>query len=127
MNGCDYLFHLESATLTHRYTIKATVICETGHHITLELFTSALKHAEGKSFCHITITENAAGYTGLDAVDNTNGTGTVTGTVNGITADKKSPTGSILCPEESTTEASLSQDVLIKGMNGGKETAISLS
>jgi hypothetical protein len=129
MNGCDYTFDLEGTTPgVDTYTVRATVVCPTGKHITITIFASAAKHTSNEPFCHITITENAAGYLGLHATDTTNGKIDITGTVTGISADKKSPTGSILCPEETTNTATLAQDVTVTGKNNaGEATSISLS
>lgn len=114
MNGCDYVFDLEGTTGKGGYGVKATVICPEGKDITITIFSSSTKHTEGKPFCHITITESATGYAGLEA-KNTGGHIAITGTIAGITAHKKSPTGSILCPEETDSKVSLDQDMTIEG------------
>jgi hypothetical protein len=129
MNGCDYTFDLKETTPgVDTYTVRATVICPKDKHITITIFATAAKHTSNEPFCHVTITENAAGYLGLHATDTTNGKIDITGTVAGISADKKSPTGSILCPEETTNTAELTQDVTVEGKNeAGGATTISLS
>jgi hypothetical protein len=132
MNGCDYDFHLEGTTPgVDTYTLKAFVTCPTGQHITITIFATAAKHTANEPFCDITITENAGGYVGLHATETTSPTKKVV--INGeikelISADKSSPTGSILCPTESTNTASLVQDVELEGKNeAGSTTGISLS
>jgi hypothetical protein len=128
MNGCDYVFHFEGTTPgVDTYTVKATIegSCTA---IVITVFATAVKHAAGESFCNLTVTPNSAGYPGLHATDTTNGKIDITGTATGISVDKKSPTGSILCPEESTNLGTLTQDVLIEGKNeAGQGTNISLS
>jgi hypothetical protein len=129
MNGCDYVFHIEGTTPgVDTYTVKATVECPTGKHITITVFASAAKHMSNEPFCDITITENTAGYLGLHATDLTNGKGNTVGEVKNISADKSSPNGSILCPTETTNTATLAQDVLLEGKNeAGGTTSVSLS
>ena len=128
MNGCDYVFHIEKTNVNGGYDVKSTVPCPSGQHITLTIFISSTKHTENKPFCHITITENAAGYAGLEVKTTTGGHLGITGTATGITADKKSTAGSILCPEETTNTASLKQDVTVTGKNNlGQDTALSLT
>jgi hypothetical protein len=129
MNGCDYGFHIEGTTPgVDTYTIKATIECPTGKHITITIFASAAKHTSNEPFCHLTVTENAAGYLGLHVTDLTNGKVSNSGTVTGISVDQKSPTGSILCPEETTATASISIDIVNEGKNeAGSATNVSLS
>jgi hypothetical protein len=129
MNGCDYVFHLEGTTPgVDTYTVRATVVCEATKHIVITIYATAAKHTANEPFCNLTITENAAGYLGLHATDLTNGKGAITKEIGGISVDKKSPTGSILCPEETTNTATLAQDVTVEGKNeGGTATTISLS
>jgi hypothetical protein len=92
------------------------------------VYATAAKHTANEPFCNMTLTQNAAGYLGLHATDTTNGKIDITGTITGISFDKKSPTGSILCPEETTAAAALSQGITIEGKNeGGTATSISLS
>jgi hypothetical protein len=114
MNGCDYVFHLGATTgVTDQYKVTATVVCPTGKHIVLTLFTNSTFHANNSSFCHITITE-AASYDGLTVTDNTNNTFTVGGEIKNISADKEVISGTsgpdvptILCPSETTATAVL--------------------
>lgn len=137
MEGCDYVFHIKGTStplVSDKYNVDATVDCPPGKHITLTIYSSVHNHTvTNKPFCHITITEKEGtypsdAYSGLVATDTTNGTGDITGTVSNITAHKKSPTGSILCPEETTNTAALKQDVTISGKNAaGGATSISLS
>jgi hypothetical protein len=128
MNGCDYALHLEEQVGLFEFKTKTTIVCPTGQHITMTLFTTAGEHTAGKSFCHFTITEKAAGYTGLIATDTANGKVDLTGTVEGISADKKSPGGSILCVEEMTANAKISLDMTFEGKNEkGVATPVELS
>lgn len=128
MNGCDYVFHLGSTTGNGGYAINFTIVCPSGNHITKTIFTSAHNHTTNKPFCHITITENAAGYAGLEAKNTTGGHIGIIGTASNIMAHKKSPTGSILCPEEATNTASLHMDLTVTGRNSvTQDTSISLS
>lgn len=130
MNGCDFALHLEGTKLggTDEYLTKTTIVCPAGQHITKTIYASAAKHASHEPFCHLTITENAAGYAGFIAKDTTNGKIDISGKIEGISADKKSPTGSILCPEEATAAGSMSEDVTLEGRNEmGVATSISLS
>jgi hypothetical protein len=128
MNGCDYVLHLEETTAEDEYRVKTTAVCPVGQHITITIFATAAKHTENKPFCHETITESAAGYPGLTAKDTTNGKVDISGEIKGIFVDKKSPTESILCPEETTNTATLSQDLSVEGKSeAGAATSISLS
>ena len=97
MNGCDYVLHLEETTgAEDEYGVRATTICPVGKHVTITIFATAAKHTANEPFCHETITENVAGYTGLTAKNTTNGKIDINGTITGITVDKKSPTGAPL-------------------------------
>jgi hypothetical protein len=130
MNGCDYVYHLEGTTPgVDTYTIKTTIDnCPTNKHVTIEIFATAAKHTSKEPFCYVSIIESAAGYLGLHATDTTNGKVDVTGTINNISAHRESPTGSILCPTETTNAASLAQDLTLEGKSeGGATTSISLS
>lgn len=128
MNGCDFVFHFTETNGTHSYAITETLECSGGNHVTITIFSSHTKHTLNEPFCHITITEPANGYTGLSAVDKTDGTIGMSGTTTGIVGHRKSPTGSILCPEETTNTASFHIDLLGVGKNsGGGATALSMS
>jgi hypothetical protein len=117
MNGCDYVLALRATTgIADQYNLHSTVKCPVGKHIVVTLFTNAAGHTASNPFCDITITENAAGYTGLKVKDTTNKTLDITGTIEGIAADKEIISGTttdigILCPKESTTTAVLHIDV----------------
>jgi hypothetical protein len=131
MNGCDYDFKLTETTaaVPDSYFIDLKVTCPVGKHIVKTVFTSAAGHTANNPFCHITITENPAGYTGLKLVDTTNGTLDLTGTIEGIEADKgiiagTTPDTGILCPTETTKTGILHIDVSFKDKNG---TQIGLS
>jgi len=132
MNGCDYVFHLTPTSGVDKYAVDATVDCPTGQHIEITVYANAAEHTANKPFCHVKILEKEGAfpgdtYTGLSATDNTNGTGTISGEVTGITAEKTST--SILCgSSEENATGSLKQDVLIEGRNAeNKATSISLS
>lgn len=140
MNGCDYVFHLGETTESHAgvtnpvdtYNVKATVVCPAEKHPVVTVFGSVAKHTANEPFCVITITENAAGYDGLVA----RGTTVVgqehdldiTGTITGIVAHRTSPTGSILCTNKTDENATLAQNVTVKGFNAASEpTPVTLS
>jgi hypothetical protein len=129
MNGCDYVGHLEGTTPgVDTYTVKVTVACPAGNHITITIYATAAKHTSNEPFCNLTLTENPAGYLGFHATDTTNGKVDITGKNENTAFDKKSPTGSILCPEESTTTGSMTGDAVIEGRNeAGGSTSISVS
>lgn len=128
MNGCDYALHLEEQIGLFEFKAKTTVVCPVGQHITITLFTTTPEHTAGNSFCHLTITEKASGYTGLVATDTANGKVDINGTVAGITADKKSPSGSLLCVEEINNTAKQTLDFTLEGKSEkGLATGISLS
>jgi hypothetical protein len=129
INGCDWVMHVEEPTpFVGTHTVKNTFICVLGSHFTFNIFATNAKHTSNEPFCQLTITESAAGYFGLDATDTTNGKIDISGTISGISVDKKSPTGSILCPEETTSTATLSLDITLEGKNeAGGATSISLS
>jgi hypothetical protein len=132
MNECDYVFHLTetvTGTVNDEYKITATIVCPTGHHISLTLFTNEEFHKVKKqSFCHITITE-APSYDGLIARDTTNGSIDITGKIPGIVASKEFVVGTdedkgILCPTEETKAAELHIDINVKDTSG---TSIGIS
>lgn len=130
MNGCDYVIHLEGTNGVAKYSVKTTILCPEKQHITITQFSSHANHTAGKPFCHTTITENVLGYSGLSATDTANGRIDITGTITGIHADRKSPTGSILCPEATEANGELHLDIEVRGTQGGptgKATDISLS
>jgi hypothetical protein len=130
MNGCDYGVDAGETVGVDEYSGKYTITCPEGKHIVWTLFTNAAGHTENKPFCTITTTENAAGYPGIRAKDTTNGTIDLVGTVEGITAHKKSAgtDPGILCPEATTNTAVGHMDVTLTGKNsGGAPTAISIS
>jgi hypothetical protein len=131
MNGCDYDLKLTETTptVTDSYFVDFKVTCPVGKHIVTTLFTNAAGHTANSPFCHITITENLAGYTGLKAVDTTNGTIDLTGTIEGVEADKEVISGTttdvgILCPKETTKTGILHIDASFVSKNG---TQIALS
>lgn len=128
MNGCDFQYWLGETVGTEEYSVAPSIVCPEKKHIEITAFENATKHFEGKPFCVFTITENAGGYFWFRARDTTNGYIDVNGTWENITADRKSPTGSILCMESTTTQATLSQDLTVSGTNGaGGATAIALT
>jgi hypothetical protein len=109
MNGCDLTLAIKATTgvVADQYNLHTTINCPVGKHIVATLFTNAAGHTANNSFCHITITENPAGYAGLKQTDTTNKTLDVTGTIEGIVADKGIVAGTtsdngILCPTEET-------------------------
>lgn len=129
MNGCDYEFEIGTVT-NHVASVNAYVVCPEGKDITLRIYSGAGKHTANEPFCHITIKEKATAYTGLTATGTTTNPDDIdiTGTVTGIEATKSSPTGSILCPHETTTTASLDQDITVTGTDGqGNPTGITIS
>jgi hypothetical protein len=129
MNGCDFVFHIEGTTPgVDTYTVRATVVCEATKHIVITIYATAAKHTANEPFCNLTITENPAGYLGLHATDLTNGKVSNTGEITGISVDKTTPTGSILCPTETTNTATITVDISSEGKNeAGGTTSISLS
>lgn len=116
MNGCDYVFDLGETTESpdDTYGILSTVDCPENSHIVV---TSSIFG----SHCTVTITEDPNGYEGLDVTDNTDGTVTVSGTIEGIEAHRK---GGFGCSEETTNTGELHQNVLVEGQNeeGGPTT-----
>jgi hypothetical protein len=127
MNGCDYDWDILEATGGgDTYGLRTTITCPVGKHITATMFSSKANHEANKPFCHLTITENPAGYLGLHITDLTNGHLTVSGTIEGTTIHKTG--GGILCPEETTNAGKLDVSLNIEGRNeAGATTAISLS
>lgn len=126
MNGCDYVLHLLETTATpvDTYGVLATIEgCPTGSHIEITVFAPG-NTSHTIPVCHIKIEENAAGYTGLDATDTTNGKIDLTGTATGISASRSG----IGCTTASTTTAKLDLNVLGEGKNSkGEATSIGLS
>ncbi len=122
MNGCDYVFHLGAtvAGKTDTYSILATVTNCTSH-IKVTVFNAA----RTATVCTITVTENAAGYSGLEAVDTTNGEIDIIGSISKkISVDEEGT----LCGTHSEAEASLAQDVTVVGHNeAGEPTTIGIS
>jgi hypothetical protein len=127
MNGCDFVLHLEGKSGEDSYAAKTTISCSAGNHVKLTVFSNKTKHEASQPFCTVTLTESEAGYTGLTATDTTNGHIDVAGTIEGIIADKESPTGSILCPKEETKTGILHLDTTVAGANeDGEATPVSL-
>lgn len=127
MIDCDYALHLEGEKAANVYNTKTTIVCPAGQHITAKLYTTAPEHAAEKSFCHFTITEKAAGYTGFIATDTKNGKVDLNGTISNITADKKGAEP-ILCVEEMNNTAKIDVDITLEGKDkAGAATPISLS
>ncbi len=129
LNGCDFTLDLGKTTgVADQYAITSTVNCPTGKHIVITLFTNETFHKEEKSFCHITITEKAS-YDGLKATDTTNNSFDITGTIEGIEADKgiisgTTPDTGILCPTETTKLGILHIDANVTAAGG---TALKIS
>jgi hypothetical protein len=96
MNGCDYKLDLGASTGVDEFAVKLTVLCPEGQHIKITMFTNATLHTESKPFCETTLTENAAGYSGLEARDTTNNSIDVAGVIENLTYHKKSPGGKYL-------------------------------
>jgi hypothetical protein len=127
MNGCDYVFDLEGTTggVAHTYGVKATVVCPVGKDIQVTVFTNTTPHSG--NWCTVKITENAVGYTGLHATDQTNGKLRISGTIEGIEAHKaRGPHEApfLPCPTETTKLAKLHLDIAVEGKGG---TPVSLS
>jgi hypothetical protein len=129
MNGCDYVIHLPETTGGgDTYGIKTTIACPSGKHITWTVFANAAKHATFEPFCDYSLTESAAGYTGLHATDTTNGFIDISGTIKSIAVYKKSPTGSFLCPEGTSNSGALDVDITLEGRNEiGAKTGVGIS
>lgn len=127
MNGCDFELWMSDTVSTDQYGSSTELRCPAEKHVTVTIFSSSTKHFEGKPFCHITITETAGGYIGIRVTDTTNGLVDISGEMTNISAHKSSPTGSILCPTESTSQASISQDLTVQGRNAaGESTPIAI-
>jgi hypothetical protein len=130
MNGCDGVVEVGETTggVKNTYGGRVTIVCPPGKHIQMTSFASEAKHLAGEPFCMTTVTPKAGGYTGLHAIDLENGTIKVSGTSSGITVHRSSPIGSFLCTPQTTNEAAVHVEAIIKGRNaGGAPTAISLS
>jgi hypothetical protein len=125
MNGCDFVFELKETTthasFTDVYKVTAKIEgCQTGKNPVVTVFGSAVKHTENKPFCEVEMTpETDPKKQSLVIWDTTlsapNNHLDLTGTVEELAAHKRSPTGSILCPTETTTTAVLHAHVTIKG------------
>jgi hypothetical protein len=135
MNSCDFHFDLGVTIAANKYKVKAAEECvkkvpenpalET---IKITVFANAAKHTANEPFCVIDITKQTERGETLAATDTLNGTIDITGTIEGIKADRESPTGSILCPKEETKTGILHIDATITGDNvGGAATTVSLS
>jgi hypothetical protein len=128
MNGCDLEFDLGVTIAVNKYKVKATEECPSTQTIKITVFANATKHAENVPFCVIDITKETNRGEALTATDTLNGTVDITGTIEGLKADRESPTGSILCPKEETKVGILHIDISITGDNAaGAATTISLS
>jgi hypothetical protein len=136
MNGCDFVFELGETT-THQglgpndfYKITAKVEgCTTGKNPVVTVFGTAAKHTANEPFCEVEITpETDPKKQNIVARDTTNGFVDVTGTLEELAAHKRSPTGSILCPTETTTTGIIHIDVTGSGTNAsGAATTLALS
>jgi hypothetical protein len=122
MNGCDFALDIEGTTgSADTWAVRTTVACPAGAHIQTTLFSSG---AHSFRVCTITIEENAAGYTGLEITDKTNGKVDLTGTASGI---KVSRSG-LGCSAKTEENAKVDVDMAVVGKSfAGKETAIVLS
>ncbi len=121
MNGCDYVFHLGEtvAGKTDTYKILATLVCPRGGPVV-----TVFNAAKTATVCTITVTPNAAGYNGLEAVDTTNGHIDIINTATGISVDEEGT----LCGTHSEAGGTLTQDLTIKGHNeAGEPTSIGIS
>lgn len=129
MNGCDLVFDLKETTVLHTYRVTVTYECDVGKKPVVTIFSSAAKHTANEPFCQLEITPKTdPGIQNVTARDTTNGNIDITGTIEGLEAHKKSPTGSILCPSETTTAGVIHMDMRVEGRDGGGEaTGISLS
>jgi hypothetical protein len=126
MNGCDYVFDIEGTTGVDEFGVTTTIACPKEQHVQVTMFESEAKHTEANSFCMLTITENAAGYAGLNATDTTNGFIDINGTIKEILVHEKSK--SALCAEATSEGSELDFDIKIEGKtSGGAVKAISIS
>jgi hypothetical protein len=122
MNGCDYVLELKETT-THEglfgdfYKVTTKVEgCTAGKNPVVTVFGSAAKHTANEPFCEVELTpETDPTKQNLVLRDTTDGHLDFTGTVEEQAAHKRSPTGSILCPTETTTTSILHVDLTIKG------------
>jgi hypothetical protein len=113
MNGCDYVFDFEGTTGAAKFGVKTTVVCPVGKHVQVTMFESEAKHTEASSFCTLTLTESAAGYSGLSASYTEAGQITISGSIEGMTVHENSEAA--LCAEATTTGAELHLDVQVEG------------
>jgi hypothetical protein len=128
MNGCDFELDLGVTIAANKYKVKATEECPTTNTIKITLFANATKHAENLPFCVLDITKETNRGEAFVGTDTLNGTVDNTGTIEGIKADRESPTGSILCPKEETKLGIWHFDLNVTGDNSvGVATTVSLS
>ncbi len=125
MNGCDYNFHLTGTSGVDEYTLSTTVKCPPNAHIVVTAWFTTGGDNGSAAPCKMTILQKATDYEGLRAVDNTNGTGRVKGTIEGIEAEG---TGGFPCPNGLTKTAKLEIDATLNGLNeAGGATGVGLS
>lgn len=129
MNGCDLVFDLKETTVLSTYRVTVTYECDVGKHPVVTIFSSAAKHTANEPFCQLEFTPvTDPGKQNVTARNTAAGHIDITGTIEGLEAHKKSPTGSILCPSETTTAGVIHMDMTVEGRNGGGQvTGISLS
>lgn len=123
MTSCDYLFTIGETTQEDEYGVEADVTCEDPEDVIhLEVFADAEHKTK---LCSITFEEQGP-ISGLDIIDNGDGTGTLTGTATGIHAFHGAGAG---CPEPATTNnATYEVSVDLSGDNAsGVATPIGLS
>ncbi len=114
MNGCDYVVHVEKTIGTHLYGTTVELVCPAGKEVTIDIWTSHIRHTENPiPDCEIHIPPQK-GLVGPTLKDETNGHLTLGGTALGITMNlTKGPCGEAA----HTKEGKLKLAVTITGEN----------
>jgi hypothetical protein len=123
MNGCDYVFHIETTNGTlGQYAISADVVCPAGKQIEIHVYNNA-EHKT--SICTYTIGAQT-GKKGPFIQNEAGGKVTIGGSVFLLTVTRHS---SILCgKEEEVGSATTKAHVIISGTNSaGEGTSLLLS
>jgi hypothetical protein len=134
MNGCDYLFHLQSELSegTHVYTASADLTCPVGQGVEIDFYLTHNEYTEGKNMCQFKFWPQS----GLTTIKLTNEAGGEEGSKDWIRADveiknitsQRTKGSAVVCGPENSTVGTLTGEAKLSGTSEfGSANGITLS
>jgi hypothetical protein len=131
MNGCDYVLHIGKTTGIDKYEVSADLVCPKGAEVTIDIYLSALDHANHPLVpdCVIHIPPTKPGIPGGTLTDETNGHLTLGGKFTPFTVTLTGPSP---CTPVTVTDHNAILDIAVtltgrSEATGGKVIPLKLS